>query len=299
MKQLTLLLICCCFSAISFSQVKTINANQNNKVLLIFDEPIKQGLPGSSDFFFGYNKEKPEKMGYLNARKGSKPSNLFIVTTDGKMYSFTVKYKEVLDPEEYTNIISVKNSLQYKETSKSTAKIVVENDTLVSSPISTDNYDYHYQEENPTEKHYTEISKKIIKIDEKLFRRQLRVEEDVFFSLKNYYYNKEELYFYFEIENKSKIDFDINFLSFLITNKKKNRHSLTQQVLMGNDGNPDFTYNLPKRIKTGEIAKFVCVFKKFTLNQDKALIVNLTGLKDERVLELKLLSKIVNNPQKI
>ncbi|SEC65594.1 protein of unknown function [Tenacibaculum sp. MAR_2009_124] len=287
------------FGVSSYSQVRKIYVNSNNKVFLIFDSPIKHGKEGSREYIFGYNKNSPNKIGNLIAKKNANPTNLFVVTTDEKMYSFELEYKENLKPEEFTYIVNPKYAIgggnnflksEKRETKKTNVKVV-------SKTIGHDNYDYHYHESNPDEGRYLNLSKKIALKDESYFRNQIRVIDKIYFSLKNYYYNKDELYFYFEIQNHSKLDFDINFIKFFTTTKKRKNRTISQQIFLGQNGSPMLTYNLPKRIKKGQKINFVCVFKKFSLNKNKSLLINLSELKGERVLELDILSKIINNPQ--
>lgn len=303
----TLIIFFVFITKITFSQVITVYANQEDSVILIFDKPIKQGLPGSKNYYFAYDRKKPDLIGTLNAKKNAPASNLFVVTTDGQMYSIIIKYKENITNKDHTNIIPVSSSIQNikkeKQAKLRTVKVQEKNNPVdlkikkESAPISTDNYDYHHKEDNFTEKEYLELCKKILKNDQLYFRNKFRVQEKVFFSLKNYYYHKEELYFYFELENQSKIDFDVNLLNFFIENRKKKKRTLSQRVFLGEKGLPDFSYNVPKRVKSGDKSNFICVFKKFSINSDKVIIVSLSELKGERVIELKLLSKTINNPQ--
>lgn len=285
---------------------KTIYANQDNKVILIFEDNIKHGIPGNSkDYFFAYNKKTPNKIGTLNAKKGAKPSNLFVVTTNGKMYSFLIQYREKIEFKDFARTIKESSAINNDKTISRNKKEVLKKginkikEEQVSKPISTEDYDFHHIEEKTDDAHFLNISKKILSDDKKVFRSELRVIQDVFFSLKGYYYSKEEVYFYFELENKSKLDFDINYLSFFISSKRKRKRSLNQEVFLGHEGKADFDYNIPKRVKIDEKVNFVCSFKKFSVSKKNTLIVRLSELKGEREIELKIPARIINKPQTI
>lgn len=52
----------------------TIYANDTKNVALFFPEPIRQGITGSENFVFTYNREKEQYFGLLQAKPG-KESN--------------------------------------------------------------------------------------------------------------------------------------------------------------------------------------------------------------------------------
>ena len=73
----------------------TIYANDKKNVALFFPEPIRQGITGTSNFVFTYNREKEQYFGLLQATPGTE-SNLLTVTKNGQVYSYILKYKEYI-----------------------------------------------------------------------------------------------------------------------------------------------------------------------------------------------------------
>ena len=86
----------------------TIHANDKKNVALFFPEPIRQGITGTSNFVFTYNREKEQYFGLLQATPGTE-SNLLTVTKNGQVYSYILKYKEQLSKLNY--FITAKESI--------------------------------------------------------------------------------------------------------------------------------------------------------------------------------------------
>lgn len=78
----------------------TIYANDTKNVALFFPEPIRQGITGSDNFVFTYNREKEQYFGLLQATPG-KESNLLVVNRNGSIFSYIVRYKKQLSKLNY------------------------------------------------------------------------------------------------------------------------------------------------------------------------------------------------------
>ena len=72
---LTLIFVSVSMNAQTTSILDTIYANDTKNVALFFPEPIRQGITGSENFVFTYNREKEQYFGLLQAKQG-KESNL-------------------------------------------------------------------------------------------------------------------------------------------------------------------------------------------------------------------------------
>ena len=64
----------------------TIYANDTKNVALFFPEPIRQGITGSDNFVFTFNREKEQYLGLLQAKPG-KESNLLVINENGAIFS--------------------------------------------------------------------------------------------------------------------------------------------------------------------------------------------------------------------
>lgn len=57
----------------------TIYANDQKNVALFFPDPIRQGITGSENFVFTYNREHQQHLGLLQATPGNE-SNLLVIS---------------------------------------------------------------------------------------------------------------------------------------------------------------------------------------------------------------------------
>src|SRR5690606_39814640 len=73
----------------------TLYANEKKNVALFFPDPIRQGITGTTNFVFTYTREKAQYFGLLQAQPGEE-SNLLVVTDDGSVYSYILKYAKTL-----------------------------------------------------------------------------------------------------------------------------------------------------------------------------------------------------------
>ncbi len=114
----------------------TIYANDTKNVALFFPEPIRQGITGSDNFVFTYNRDKEQYFGLLQAKPG-KESNLLVVNRNGSIFSYIVRYKKQLSKLNY--FIPLSNSIGNEK------PIVTDSIQAHTSEQSTDNKTYYYQ----------------------------------------------------------------------------------------------------------------------------------------------------------
>lgn len=99
-------------------------------------------------------------------------------------------------------------------------------------------------------------------------------------------YNASEVYLVIEVENKSGIDFEIDYLNIYRTNGEKKRKAsfqrLQQEVI--------YKHKMPRSIKNKHTERFVYILPKFVLGYNEKLLVELKELKGSRglVLDMKL-----------
>ncbi|MFS4467760.1 DUF4138 domain-containing protein [Maribacter sp. 2210JD10-5] len=103
--------------------------------------------------------------------------------------------------------------------------------------------------------------------------------------LKDLSYLGNQVYGLIEIENKSKIDFEVDYIKLFKVNGNNRRKASYQKLELI----PFLTQGLPKKVKTGKLNKFLFVFPKFTLGDSEKLVVETIEKNGSR--ELKLLWK--------
>jgi len=242
----------------------TIYANEQKSVALFFLNPIRQGITGSEHFVFSYNREKEQYFGLLQATPGIE-SNLLAITDDGGVYSYILKYAQKLNKLNY--FISEKESIGNEKPKK------IIQEPVVKVAKEQENRITYFQK-------FSEylLNSKIGHIATKRKKRiQLRLQKIV--------YNASEAYLVIEIENKSEIDFEIDYLNIYRANGNKKKKASYQSLQQ----KPDYKHKIPNLIRIGQSLRFVYVLPKFVLADNEKLQIELQELKGSRkvVLETK------------
>ena len=235
----------------------TIYANNSKNVALFFPKPIRQGITGADNFVFTYNREKEQYFGLLQAQPGNE-SNLLIITNGGQVYSYILKYADKLSKLNYfiPNEESIGNekSIQPRiEFEKDSSKINKKN-----------NLGY--------EKFCNYL------LNSRLERHATSRKNGIKLQLQKVTYQGFEVYLVLEIQNKSHIDFEIDYLSNSVINGNKKRKSSSQT----NPIDPLFKYKIPSVIKKGLQYRFVVVLPKFVLGENERLVIELKELNGNR-----------------
>ena len=250
----------------------TIYANDQKNVALFFPEPIHQGITGSENFVFTYNREKGQYFGLLQAKPG-KESNLLVVGKNGAVFSYIVTYKKKLDQLNY--FIPMSRSIgNEKPTALDSTTIVKREDTI-------DNSTYYYNK----------FCSYLIDRKQRIGRLKKR-NESIVLSVENIIFDKEELYFVIQIENKSSLDYDLNFLKLSVGTRKKGKKKSSQRLYQ----EPVFKYNWPSKVKENETVRLVYVLPKFSISNDRRAVLELNEKNGERNLKLKVSHRFINNP---
>ncbi|MAW94331.1 MAG: conjugal transfer protein TraN [Leeuwenhoekiella sp.] len=254
-------------------QLDTIYANDYTNVALFFPESIRQGIVGSKDFVFSFNRDEAQHLGLLQAKPG-RPSNLLVISTTGSVFSYLVMYKESIN--RYTYFVDPQERIG-TETSNYSNPIHFSGEVKTSSGTPPFPYD-----------RYCEY---LIQKKQKIGRLKTR-NQGIILSVENIVFHKDALYFVMEIENRSGLDYDFNYMSLSNQTRLKGKRKSMQKL----PKEPLFTHQVPKKIIPGEVKRFVYVVPKFSLSRDRRLIVDLVEAQGERVLKLKINPKYINYP---
>jgi len=265
-------LICTFLEAQTSTTLDTIYANDRKNVALFFPEPIRQGITGSENFVFTYNREKEQYFGLLQAQPGNE-SNLLVINRNGSIFSYIVRYKSQLSKLNY--FIPLSNSIGNEKPK------VVDSIQDEISEKSIDNDTYYYQKFCSylldRKQHFGYFTKR---------------NSRVMLSLENIVFDKEELYFVIQIKNNSTLDYDLNFLNLSFETRQKGKKKSLQRLYL----EPIFKHHLPSKIMVDETVRFIYVMSKFSLSNDRRVILELNEKNGERNIELKISHKYINNP---
>lgn len=276
MKNLFLIIPVCLFclnsNAQTIKELDTIFANEQKNVALFFPNPIRQGITGNENFEFNYNREKEQYFGLLQAKKGNS-SNLLIINANGSVFSYIVSYKKELDKLNY--FIADSTSIGFEK-----PLIVVKKDSIDSLTIETNKVNYYQRFCSYILGQKPNLSK----IRKRKNRISLGLEKIIF--------DKEELYFVIDVDNKSSLDYDINFVEISVQTRKQGKKKSIQRIAQI----PNYTYNVPTKVSRNGMNRMVFVLPKFSLADDKMVIIELNEKSGERNLIMKISNRYINNP---
>lgn len=248
-------------------QLDTIYANEKMNLALFFPTNIRQGIVGANNYVFSYNRERAQPLGLLKATKG-KQSNLLVVTTDGKVYSYIIKYADSLN--ELNRFVSFSESIGHEHQRESL--VIRDTIQLDSNMVVHKQYPKAFLEKS---------SEAMLEQPERknIFKRK----EGVSLAIKNMVYFEDLVFMQFEIKNESGIDFDIDYLKVAMVIGNEKRRASYQSVPL----KPQYVYKMPEKTRHAETSRFVYVLPKFTLGDNEKLELRLKELKGNRELVLK------------
>lgn len=275
----------------------TIYSTSNKNTSLFFPDAIKSGIVGSSNFKFGYNKETPSKIGMLKSTPGEE-SNLLVITTNGNIYSFIIKHQSTIEllnyfvkdsmsignenGERIINTIKSVNKGEIKPVDKATEPKIIKSITVND-----------FQEKNDSDTTNIYSSKCVLEMKKHTFYNRIYGTKDkVFVRLKNITYIDNDLYFDLIIENNSTLDYDLNYLNFYTVSKNKKRNAVSQMIPY----TAKYVHNLPSRVSALSSQEVVFVYSKFSLNENKLLLIELSEDNGERNVFLEIPNTFINNP---
>ena len=265
-------LICAFAKAREPVVLDTIYANDQKNVALFFPDPIRQAITGSGNFVFTYNREKAQYFGLLQAKPG-KESNLLVITANGLVFSYIVRYRER---------ITELNFFIPESKSIGNERPTLQDSTTVAGP----SVPVHNKRDR-----YRERCSELVKSDQRIGRIKKRGERIVM-SVDNIVAEGEALYFVVQIENRSSLDYDLNFLNLMVRTRKRAKKKSLQSLFQ----EPLLKYNMPSKIKAGTSVRLVYVVPKFSMGSDRRAVLKLNEKNGERDLELKISHRHINNP---
>ena len=306
MKKFYLILFYLCISFSIKAQQKPVEnlilySTSNKNTTLFFSNPIKSGIVGNENFTFGYNKENYGKIGILKSTPGEE-SNLLVITENGNIFSFTIRYKKDIDKINYfiNDSLAIGNESgdvfknnPVQKLNKGEGKIITPEvlDNSISEAITVNSYEKNEESSNDT----TNLYKKLClgEIDKPIFYNRIYGTKDkVTVKLKNISYLENELYFTVILKNESTLDYDINYLNFYIISRNKKKNTATQTIPYKSK----YIHNLPTKIKAGDNIEVVYVYQKFSINENKILLIEMTEDNGERNVKLEIPNTFINNP---
>jgi len=244
------------------AQSDTLYVNETHNLALIFPEPITHAITGLPHYQFGYGKDTPGRLGLLQGHPGAN-SNLLVLTEDSLAYSFALAYREQL--QEGHRFVKVGESIGTVEPEKPL-------DSLFRNPIPTLRLDtLQYQK---VSNYFLDKARKVLKSKRR---------DGIILRLRDVAYYGAETYIILEIENRSDIDFEVDFVQVFRDHGNPRKRSSYQKLGM----EPVYRHQMPLMVKTGHKQRFVYVLPKFTLGNREKLLVELREKRGSRQVVLQ------------
>lgn len=186
-------------------------------------------------------------------------TNLTVVTSDGKLYDFKLCYLE--DPETLTHTFS---------------------DSKRNNLIKYSN-DYDNKKEIFYGAELAFHERKKVRYTEKLGGISLAVT--------GIFIHNDLIQYRIKITNDTDISYDVDQLRFFVRDQKKAKRTASQEVELI----PVLTFKAPEKVPGRSSSQFVYVLPKFTIPDDKNLIVEMIEKSGGRHLQLELSNSRTDN----
>jgi hypothetical protein len=264
------ILICCIcnMSAQAIKPLDTIYASEHKAVALFFPSPIQQGITGSTNYVFSFNREKQQSFGLIQAYPGAE-SNLLVIGTNGQVFSYILRYEKKLPQLNY--FITEKESIGNEKTQ--TTLRFQENETVTAMDSIPENSEAMVLEK---------LCGQLLKTPRPF--NQIKQNKGVVLRMTNSLYHGDKVFVVFEIQNRTQIDYEINALDLYRVNGTKTRKSSYQEVPLKSV----YQFKRPTKVSSGSTIQFVQVHPKFTLGKNEWLLVSLDEFNGGRNLNMKL-----------
>ena len=237
----------------SLSQAKLepykMEVTYNKTTHLLFPSPIRYVDLGSENLIANKADDVANVLRIKSSvRDFDEETNFSVITEDGKFYNFDVFYSSYPDTLNYDLLKLQRNQEKEYSTDVLFEELKGESSSLTELLIKT-----LYQLPKRTVKH----------IGSKSFGIQ--------FLLKSLYVHEGKFYFIFQIKNKSNVPFDVDFVTFKITDKKNLKRTVVQYRVLS----PLRTYSPNPTVNYQSDGEFLYLMDQFTLLEDQIVEIEL------------------------
>ncbi|MFZ4929170.1 conjugative transposon protein TraN [Chryseobacterium sp. Mn2064] len=237
----------------SLSQAKLepykMEVTYNKTTHILFPSPIRYVDLGSENLIANKAEDVANVLRIKSSvRDFEEETNFSVITQDGKFYNFDVFYSSYPDTLNYDLLKLQRHQEKEYSTDVLFEELKGESSSLTELLIRT-----LYQLPKRTVKH----------IGSKSFGIQ--------FLLKSLYVHEGKFYFIFQIKNKSNVSFDVDFVTFKITDKKNLKRTVVQDKVLS----PIRTYSRDSTVNYQSDGEFLYLMDQFTLLEDQIVEIEL------------------------
>ena len=225
-----------------FSDLSTYKPNEWNIYTDIKDKLVRLGIPADEiQFIQCAQTERARKKLFADMNSGRvqqfpKQTNVSFATESGRFFTFNVDYRE--KPEAFVYEVGEKKP-------EKKANVIL-TDNIIPAGERDD------------------VMNRVYNAKRQIYNKGI-VRNKIVFSLNNLHIYDNLLLFTFEIENKSRLPYDIDYIRYYIVDRKTAKLTASQEV----DQQALFSENYAPRIEGNGKMKYVIAFDKFTIPDDK------------------------------
>lgn len=247
-----------------WAQRDTLYVNDTHNLALLFPSPIERAITGHPDFSFGFDGEGRMRLGLLQGHPG-RDSNLLVLTRDGSIYSYALAYRKVL--KKGHRFIGEGERIGRFPGEKPLDSLRLKTGESFKAPSELERLHF--------EKGSLYFLGKGRKGKGKTMRKggvRLRIWEPAYFGT--------ETYVVMELENCSKIDFEVDDVSLYRVQGKPGKSASYQKLELL----PLYKHQMPSVVRVGRSSSFAFVLPKFTLRDGERLRVEVLEKRGSRGL---------------
>ncbi|MBL7872063.1 MAG: conjugative transposon protein TraN [Cyclobacteriaceae bacterium] len=241
---------------------KNIEVTFNKTSTLIFPTVITAVDRGSKDVLAQKVKGAGNVLQLKAARENFQETNLTVITGDGRIHQFTINYCK----EPVTLVVET------EEHQRDSSQPVVLFETAM------------------TESELEGYSEKVVHT-KKTIRFIKADNHKISLALMGIYIQHNVIFYHLQIENKSNITYDVEFLRFYIRDKSNVKRTASQEVNVI----PSFIYGDDRTISGKSTTDVVYALEKFTIPDAKNLVIEMFEKKGGRHLNLSIKNKTIVN----
>jgi conjugative transposon TraN protein len=233
----------------------------NKTSSIVFPTSITSVDRGSRDLLAQKVKGVDNVLQIKAGKPNFKETNLTVITTDGRLHHFLVRYAEV--PKVFT--------IQASEVMAARARM---------TPV-------HFKNETTSsemEKHARQV---LGKTERSAWKSTAH--HGMTLSLKGVYIHGNTMFYHLKVSNSSNIPFHTEFIRFYVRDKQRVKRTASQEV----EENPLFHLGSVQHIKGKSAEEVVYALPKFTIPDAKILNIELLERKGGRHLSLSVRNRII------
>ena len=198
-------------------------------------------------------------------------TNLTAITTDNRLYTFNVRYNE--NPDSFNLLVGEPEAEKKEEPQKALA--IFENNKLTDTDLKR-------------------LGEQCTGSSRTLYHLGI-AKNAINFSVDNIFIRDNLIFFILNVDNKSNINYDIDFIKFMVKDKKRLKRTAVQETEL----TPVHTHNYKPVIAGKQSNKFVYVFDKFTIPDKKILTAEMYEKNGGRHLRITIENSDINSSKPI